>query len=101
MNVYGRLDISFWYKNKEYKLHPISADEYDDSIEIVTSLRHPDIERGCIGNVVLYTDKGRDLFGNEAPAQEDFIQDALLRNIILYSANEGEPICWKYTFLKN
>lgn len=101
MNVYRGLDVSFWYENKEYKLHPVSIDDYGDEVEIITFFRHPDIKRGCIGNLILYTDKGFNLDGEDTQAQEDCINEVLLRNITVWSANEDEPIHWKYIFLKN
>ena len=101
MNVYNRLDVSFWYNNKEYKLHPISVDDYGDCVEIVTVFRDPDIIRGCTGNLIICADKGIDWDGMDAPAQEDCIDEVLLRSVTIYSASEGEPIYWKYIFLKN
>ena len=101
MYIYSRLDISFWYENKEYKLHPIGMDDYGDYIEVITCFRHPDIKRGCIGNLILYMDKGVNWDGNDAPVQEDCIDEVLLRSITVWSADEGEPIYWKYIFLKN
>lgn len=101
MYIYSRLDISFWCKNKEYKIHPISVDDYGDYVEIITCFRHPDIIRGCVGNLIFCADKGVDWDGMDVPAQEDCIDEVLLRNITIYSANEGEPIYWKYIFLKD
>lgn len=101
MNIYSRLDVSFWCENKEYKLFPIGVDDYGDYIEVITAFRDPDIKRGCIGNLILYADKGIDWDGMDVPVQEDCIDEVLLRSITVYSASEGEPIYWRYIFLKN
>ena len=101
MNVYSSLDISFWCNYKEYKLLPISVDDYGDYIEVITMFIDPDIKRGCIGNLIFYADKGIDWDGMDVPTQENCIDGVLLRNITVYSANEGEPIYWKYIFFKD
>ncbi len=101
MNVYSRLDASFWCENKEYKLHPIGIDDCIDCVEVITAFRHPDIKRGCIGNLILYADKGIDWDGGDAPTQEDCICEVLLRSVTVWSADEGESVYWKYIFLKD
>lgn len=101
MNCYRCLDASFWCKDTEYKLYPINIDEYDDYVEVVSYFRHPDVYRGCIGNLILIAVDGRDIEGNDMPTQRDCYQNMLLSKIQVYSANQEEAPTWKYTFLKD
>ncbi len=102
MNVYKYLDASFWYENKEYKLNPISSEDYDDYVEVISYFRHPDIKRGCIGNLFLNSKQGFDIETYDAvPDQEDCYADVLLQKIMIESANRDEAVVYKYTFLKD
>lgn len=102
MNAYKYLDVSFWYENKEYKLNPISIEDYDDYVEITTYFRHPNIKRGCIGNLLLNSKKGFDLETYEVvPDQEDCYSDVLLQKVMIESANRDEAVVYKYIFLKD
>lgn len=101
MNAYLNLNISFWYKDTEYKLYNESVDDYDDSIIIITSFRHPDIIRGCIGNLVLNSTKGTTLPNyKDAPDQQDCYKNVLLSKIQVESAELDGCVRWKYTFMK-
>lgn len=100
MHCYGFLDASFWYKDTEYKLYAIKIEEYDDSIEIISYLRHPDVCRGCIGNLILTASDGRNIHGDNKPNQNDCYHNMLLSKIQVDSASNQEAPTWKYTFLK-
>lgn len=102
MNAYLKLDASFWCKDTEYPLYPIWVDESDDSIEIVTSLRHPDVRRGCIGNLILTAVEGRELDTfEEVSNQRDCYDNVLLGKIQVWLTSYDEAPSWKYIFLKD
>lgn len=103
MNYYRCLNASFWCKGIEYELYPITIDEYDDSVEVVSYFRDSDVYRGCIGDLILTAIDGRDIEGEKAmSSQRDRHQNMLLSKIQVYSANnEKEAPIWKYTFLKD
>lgn len=101
MNGYLNLSISFWYKDTEYKLYNESVNDYNDSIEIITSFRHPDIQRGCIGNLVLNSIQGTTVPNCEdAPDQTDCYKNVLLSKIQVESADRDSCVRWKYIFMK-
>ena len=102
MSFYSRLDASFWCKNVEYPLYAINIDEYDDSIEVVSPARHPEIERGCVGNLILIGVDGRNIdFDKDGAELKDCYQNVLLGKIQVYSAKSEECPYWKYIFLKD
>jgi hypothetical protein len=102
MNVYNRLGISFIYDGIEYELYPIDVDDYDDTIEIITYFRHPNIKRGCVGDLDLRSGKGFEVgTASDASDQIDTYENVLLKNILIWSNNEGEAVEYKYTFLKD
>jgi hypothetical protein len=77
--------------------------EADDYIEVVSSVFNTNLDRGWTGNLVL---KGRGVDCdslNEVSnsVMTHYIPDALLQNVQLYSICHGEPVAWKYRFLKN
>lgn len=102
MNVYRRLDASFWCKNVEYPLYSFGFDERDDSIDVIAYARHPELERGCIGNLIIKAVGGHEIETSEdVPNQEDCYRNVLLGRIQVYSAEPEEAPSWKYTFLKD
>lgn len=102
MNAYKYLDASFWYENKEYKLNPINIEDYDDTVEVISYLRHPNLKRGCIGNLFLNSKKGFDVETYEdALDQEDWYSDVLLQKIMIDSAGCDQAVAYKYIFLKD
>ena len=102
MNAYKYLDASFWCENKEYKLNPIGCEDYEDSIEVITCFRYPNIKRGCIGNLFLNSRGGFDAETYDAvPDQEDCYADVLLQKIMIDSASRDEAVVYKYVFLKD
>lgn len=102
MNVYGKIDISFWCNSKEYRLFPTFVDEYEDSIEIVSGFIDENLHRGCIGELFITTFKGIAMPDNgDAPDHICKYDNILLRNILIYSTNLDEPILFKYVFLKD
>lgn len=102
MNAYKYLDASFWCENKEYKLNPISSEDYDNYVEIVTYFRHPNIKRGCIGNLFMISRGGFDVKTYDTVSdQEDCYSDVLLHKIMIESANRDEAVTYKYIFLKD
>lgn len=101
MNFYCRITASFWYNNEEYPLYSTSINEYDDSVEIITTARHPDIKRGCIGNLVLTGVNGANAKAEQnVPILNDYHYNILLSKIQVYSAEPDSPPAWKYIFLK-
>ena len=52
MRFYRYLNVSFWYENKEYNLFPEDIYEDDFEVTVITKARHPDLKRGCIGNLI-------------------------------------------------
>lgn len=102
MNFYRRLTASFWYKGVEYPLYPLYIDENDDVIEVVSPARHPDIVRGCIGDLVTIGVNGVDSDNKDnLPLLEDRHNNVLLGKIQVYSIKVDEAPNWKYIFLKD
>ena len=101
MNFYRRITASFWYNREEYPLYPTSINEDDDSVEIITSARHPDIKRGCIGDLVLTGVNGKNASSEQnVPLLNDYCHNVLLSKIQVYSADPTEAPTWRYIFLK-
>lgn len=102
MRIYRYLDISFWCENKEYDLIPQDIDEDDFEVTIITPARHPNLKRGCVGNLIYNCHKGVDIkTGSDAEGeQQDCLNDVLLKKIQVYDFNEDSVPIWKYVFEK-
>lgn len=101
MRFYRYLNVSFWYENKEYVLFPEDIDEDDFEVTVVTKARHPNLKRGCVGNLI-YTCSGgmKAQTGEEVDGQQDCLDDVLLKKIQVWDIDEDGIPTWKYVFDK-
>lgn len=100
MNFYHRLNASFWCKNVEYPLYAVGIEEDDDSVTVLSQVRHPEVERGCIGNLILTGVNGHNFNGDEVELNDGH-HNILLAKIQVYSADLEECPTWRYVFLKD
>jgi hypothetical protein len=102
MRFYRYLNVSFWYENKEYTLFPVDIDEDDFEVSIVTQARHPDLKRGCIGNLIYTSSGGIKPFDGEKIEgdQQDYLHNVLLKKIQVWDIDEHNMPTWKYVFEK-
>lgn len=102
MNIYQRIGISFMCNGKEYRIDPTALNDYEDKIEILTYYRHPDLKRGCVGSLEVYSHDGIDVeTGSNNIEQKDLYQDVLLKNILIYGTGGDEAVEYRYIFLKD
>ena len=94
----SNFDINAIFKDSsdEFNLYSINIDEDSDSIKINTNIRQPVLKRGSVGDLI---------FVFKTPLDdteiEDVHKDMLLQRIEVWSDEIGEPIEWRYVFLKN
>ena len=102
MRFYRRLNVSFWYENKEYDLFPVDIDEDDFEVSIVTQARHPDLKRGCVGNLIYTSSGGMQAYTYDdvKENQEDCLSEVLLKNIQVWDVSDDGVPTWKYVFEK-
>lgn len=101
----GSLQIILRDKNgKEYELLAQSYNTYsDNSIEITTSFKNTELERGWVGDMVCRTPAGMDLMGDVIEGTEicETYQDVLLKSAKIDNAEFREAMTWKYIFFKD
>ncbi len=101
MRFYRRLNVSFWYENKEYDLFPVDIDEDDFEVSMVTQARHPNLKRGCVGNLIYTCSDGIKAYTYEdAEGDCDCLHNVLLKKIQVWDINEDGLPTWKYVFDK-
>ena len=102
MRFYRWLNVSFWYENKEYALFPIDIEEDDFEVSVITQARHPNLKRGCVGNLI-YTCNGgvkAETYEDVKDNQQDCLTDVLLKKIQVWDISEDGVPTWKYVFEK-
>ncbi len=92
-------------KDKSGKTFDVWANSYyelGDEINIKTSFREEEINRGWIGDLSYQTACGYGTGGKEVDNTEitDTYTDVLLASISIYEAEFNAPIIWEYKFLK-
>ena len=92
-------------KDKSGKTFDIWANSYyelGDEINIKTSFREAEVNRGWIGDLSYQTACGYGTNGKEVDDTEvaDTYTDVLLASISVYEAEPNAPILWEYKFLK-
>jgi hypothetical protein len=75
----------------------------DGSIEITTSVKNAELERGWVGDMVCFTPAGMDLMGDVVEGTEicETYHNVLLRSVKIDNAEFREAVTWKYIFLKD
>ena len=81
---------------EELNLYSIGIDEHFDSIDIITEIRQPILERGSVGDLIFVSKTPLD-----SKEIRDIHRDMLLQRIEVHSEEIGEPTQWRYIFLKN
>ena len=81
---------------EELNLYSIGIDESLDSINIITEVRQPILERGSVGDLIFVSKTPLD-----SREIRDIHRDVSLQRIEVWSEEVGEPTQWRYIFLKN
>lgn len=81
---------------EELNLYSIEISEDSDSINIITEIRQPALERGSVGDLIFVSKTPLD-----SKEIRDIHKDVLLQRIEVWSEEIGEPTQWRYIFLKN
>lgn len=101
MRFYRRLNVSFWYENKEYELFPVDIYEDDFEVSITTMARHPNLKRGCVGNLIYTCKDGMKAYTYENTDDDfDCLHNVLLKKIQVCEIDSDGMPTWKYVFEK-
>lgn len=101
MRFYRYLNVSFLYENKEYELFPEEIDEDDFEVTVVTKARHPNLKRGCVGNLIYTCCGGTNVrTGEDVDGDFDCLNNMLLKKIQVWDTDENGVPTWKYVFDK-
>lgn len=101
MDVFSKMIIGLQGEDCMYELPPFDIDDYDDRIEVYSSMRHPDLTRGFVGDLIYRVGGYSVEDGKRINTNINGYKDVLLQKIQCWHANAGDVIEWKYTFLKN
>lgn len=100
--IYNRFSISLNDNNKRYFCnHVINIDEYDSEITFETYVPIDGIKRGWVGD--LHYHIGGYPFDSKNKSEVTSVtslKDVLCARITI-TADQGEAVVWKYTFLKD
>ena len=104
MIVSMKMDLIFRNREEEFEFYITDISEYEHEIEVFSECIHPTLKRGWKGDMIYHTYKPYEL--PSANVIEDdvnlvTVKDVLLRSVQCFRMSEGEPIEWKYTFLKD
>lgn len=99
-----RVDLLFSNNNEQFELYITDVSEFEHEIEVYSSFLHPTLKRGWTGNLSYHTVKAYRLPSGES-IDDDVslvtVKDVLLRSVQCFTMSDGEPVEWKYTFLKD
>lgn len=101
MRFYKRVNVSFWCENKEYALFPQNIEENDCEVTVISIARHPNLKRGCVGNLIYTYGGGMKAYtGEDVEDEQDCLHNVLLKKIQVWNVDEDGLPTWKYVFDK-
>ena len=86
-----------------HELFPSHIGEYDDSIEVITSIYNNELRRGWVGDLEYYGvgfNIRNDTSNEKANTNRHTFKNVLLQNVVIWSCEPDDCIMWKYRFLK-
>lgn len=104
MIITARIDLIFRNYDEEFMLYITDISEYEHEIEVYSECLYPTLKRGWKGDMIYHTKKVYEVPSTEV-IEDDInlvtVKDVLLRSVQCFRMSDGEPVEWKYTFLKD
>lgn len=99
-----KMDLVFRNSEEKFNLYITDVSEYGHEIEVFSECIHPTLKRGWKGDMIYHTKKVYEVPSTEV-VEDDInlitVKDVLLRSVQCFRMIDGEPVEWKYVFLKD
>lgn len=101
MEIYNRIMVILQDNERRFELYPIDINDWDESIEVYSHTRHPELKRGFVGDFI-YQGCGFNVNTTQdiKSVDIDCYKDVLLKSVQCWRLDPDGAIEWKYTFLK-